>query len=473
MIFLGIVVMLGLILLGCLSRREEGGLLERMAMYLYKKGCIYKIPFLNTHSVQKDLESLHPGQSGMLLQGDYYRQKIRMLLVVLGVGTLLGMLVWAKTAMGGTLTAQGELLRPEQGQGERQVELQAWLEGGEVGRLTVSVPERQLTQQEACELYQEFWKRLKQEALGDNPSWQQVTSSLELLEELEGYPFTVSWRSSDYERIGTSGTVHDPVEPVAVTLTAEIRYLDYLWREELEVVVIPRYLEGTELLVAQAREAYCQAEEEAAARDRITLPSTLGGRPLFWREVREDYSLVLMAMTVCTAAAIFLFQDRDLHQQVLKRREKMKGTYPVVLNKLALYLGAGMTIRGAFQKIALDYHERRNKENGQPLYEEMLYACNQLQAGISESRAYEMWAARTGLQDCARLSAMLVQNLKKGNAALLSRLKEEGDKALQEDLNLRRKKGEEAGTRLLVPMIMMMAIVMVLVMVPAFQSFGV
>ncbi len=98
---------------------------------------------------------------------------------------------------------------------------------------------------------------------------------------------------------------------------------------------------------------------------------------------------------------------------------------------------------------------------------------NQLQAGISESRAYEMWAARTGLQDCARLSAMLAQNLKKGNAALLSRLKEEGDKALQEDLNLRRKKGEEAGTRLLVPMIMMMAIVMVLVMIPALQRFGV
>ena len=182
---------------------------------------------------------------------------------------------------------------------------------------------------------------------------------------------------------------------------------------------------------------------------------------------------MLMLMTVCTAAAIFLFQDRDLHRQVLGRREKMKGNYPVVLNKLTLYLGAGMTIRGAFQKIALDYHKRRNGENELPLYEEMLYACNQLQAGISESRAYEMWAARTGLQDCARLSAMLVQNLKKGNAALLSRLKEEGDKALQEELNLRRKKGEEAGTRLLVPMIMMMAIVMVLVMVPAFQSFGV
>lgn len=182
--------------------------------------------------------------------------------------------------------------------------------------------------------------------------------------------------------------------------------------------------------------------------------------------------MVLMLMTVCTSVAIFLFRDRDLHRQVLLRRERMKETYPVVVSKLTLYLGAGMTIRGAFRKIALDYSNRQDGEKEQPLYEEMLYACNQLQAGISESRTYEMWAARTGLQDCARLSAMLAQNLKKGNAALLSRLKEEGDKALQEELNLRRKKGEEAGTRLLIPMIMMMAIVMVLVMIPAFQSFG-
>lgn len=473
MLLIGIAVMLGFVLLGCMSRRETGSLPDRMAVYLYKKGCIYRIPFLNAHSVQRDLESLHPGQSGMLLQGGYYQRKIRMALLVLGVGTLLGVLVRVKTAMGGTLTAQGELMRPGPGSGGRQVELRTWLESGESGQLTVSVPERRLTQQEAQELYQEFWEELKREALGDNPSWQQVAFPLTLAEELEGYPFAVSWRSSDCERIGTGGTVHNPAEPTAVTLTAEIRYLDYLWKEELEVLVIPRYLEGAELLEAQVREAYCLAEEEAAVLDRISLPSSLGGKRLFWKEIREDYSLVLMLMTICTASAIFLLQDRDLHQQVLRRRERMKGSYPVVLNKFTLYLGAGMTIRGAFQKIALDYHRRRKKEQDQPLYEEMLYACNQLQAGISEGRAYELWAARTGLQDCARLSAMLVQNLKKGNAALLSRLREEGDKALQEDLNLRRKKGEEAGTRLLVPMIMMMAIVMVLVMVPAFQSFGV
>ncbi len=471
MYLIGIVVLAGFALLSCLSRQEEGGFLRRISVYLYKKGCIHKIPLLNAHHVQRDLESLHPGQSGLLLQGDYYIQKLRLLLLVLGVGTLLGVAAHARSDIGGSLTDQGELLRPLTGQGESQVKLRTWLEGKELGDITVTVPERRLTPQEAQELYEEFWELWKRETLGDNSSWQEISHSLTPMEELEGYPFTVSWKSSDYEVLGRSGTVHNPQTSMPVTLTVQSSYLDFCWQEELDLLVVPRSLGEGELLAGQVLDAYCLAEEAAASQDRIPLPEKLEGGKLSWQEVREDHSLLLMLMTAVTAAAVFLFQDRDLHRQVLKRREKMKGNYPVVLNKFILYLGAGMTIRGAFQKIALDYYSRQ-KGAPQPLYEEMVYACNRLQAGISESRVYEMWAARTGLQDCARLSTMLVQNLKKGNAALLPRLREEGDKALQEDLNLRRKKGEEAGTRLLVPMIMMMAIVMVLVMVPAFQGFG-
>jgi len=471
MYLIGMAVGAGFVLLVCLSRHEEGNPLRRISIYLYKKGCIHRIPLLNAHHVQRDLESLYPGQSGLLLQGEYYIKKLQLLLVVLCVGVLLGVLVHARSDMEGSLTDEGELLRPLPGQGERQVKLRAWLEGEELGDFTVTVPERTLTGQETLELYEEFWETWKREALGDNPSWQEIYTPLALAEELEGYPFTVYWRSSDYEALSRSGAVHASQAAVPVTLTVESSYQDFRWQEELELLVVPRPMEETELLVEQALDAYRLAEGTAASRDRIPLPQEIKEGRLAWREVKEDYSLLLLLMTVVTAAAVFLFQDRDLRRQVLCRREQMKENYPVVLNKFTLYLGAGMTIRGAFQKIALDYHNR-HKGEPQPLYEEMLYACNRLQAGISEGQTYELWAARTGLQDCARLSAMLAQNLKKGNAALLTRLREEGDKALQEDLNLRRKKGEEAGTRLLVPMIMMMAIVMVLVMVPAFQSFG-
>lgn len=88
-------------------------------MYLYKKGCIHKVPMLNAHHVQRDLESLHPGQSGLLLQGDYYIRKLQLLLLVLCAGTLLGVMAHAKADREGSLTGAGELLRPLPGQGEK------------------------------------------------------------------------------------------------------------------------------------------------------------------------------------------------------------------------------------------------------------------------------------------------------------------------------------------------------------------
>ena len=63
-----------------------------------------------------------------------------------------------------------------------------------------------------------------------------------------------------------------------------------------------------------------------------------------------------------------------------------------------------------------------------------------------------------------------MQNLKRGNSALLERLREEADKAWEEQLQQGRRMGEEAGTKLLVPMVMMLAVVMVMIMVPAFSA---
>ena len=84
--------------------------------------------------------------------------------------------------------------------------------------------------------------------------------------------------------------------------------------------------------------------------------------------------------------------------------------------------------------------------------------------------AYEHFGRRTGLQEYIRLSMLLNQNLKKGNSTLLSRLREEADKVLGERLRNSKRLGEEAGTKLLFPMVAMLAVVMIIIMVPAFGS---
>ncbi len=102
--------------------------------------------------------------------------------------------------------------------------------------------------------------------------------------------------------------------------------------------------------------------------------------------------------------------------------------------------------------------------------EEVLYTCRELQAGVAEGAAYEHFGKRTGLREYIRLASLLGQNLKRGSSTLLERLRQEAEKSSEESLLRARKLGEEAGTRLLVPMVLMLAIVMVMIMIPAFGT---
>jgi pilus assembly protein TadC len=129
-----------------------------------------------------------------------------------------------------------------------------------------------------------------------------------------------------------------------------------------------------------------------------------------------------------------------------------------------------MTVRRAWEKMAYDY---QNNSNGQVryVYEEMLKTCSELQSGISERDAYERFGKRCNTKEYIKLSSLLAQNVKKGSKDIIRLLEQEASAAFFEHKNLARKKGEEAGTKLLIPMIMMLAVVMVIVLFPAMTSF--
>ncbi len=69
--------------------------------------------------------------------------------------------------------------------------------------------------------------------------------------------------------------------------------------------------------------------------------------------------------------------------------------------------------------------------------------------------------------------SLLAQNVKrkKGTRDILNLLAEEELAALQMKRELARKKGEEAGTRLLFPMILQLGVVMIIVIAPALMGF--
>ena len=79
---------------------------------------------------------------------------------------------------------------------------------------------------------------------------------------------------------------------------------------------------------------------------------------------------------------------------------------------------------------------------------------------------------RCKLQPYLKLSSVLEQNRKAGTKNLRAILRTEMEDAFEMRKNLARRMGEEAGTKLLAPLFLMLGIVMVMIMAPAMMTMG-
>ena len=117
-----------------------------------------------------------------------------------------------------------------------------------------------------------------------------------------------------------------------------------------------------------------------------------------------------------------------------------------------------MTIKGVWERITADYVKQTGRQQAKRryVYEEMLFTCREMEGGMSQREAYDRFGRRCGLQSYMRFGSLLIQNLRKGTGGLAGQLQLEAVSAM------------EAGTKLLLPMGMMLLIVIVILVVPAF-----
>ena len=445
--------------------------LNQLAQRLYS--FLYGFGYLVRPAVRKDLEYLYPGESQERLCNSYYVKKIEKSLTIFLAGCVLAVLLAVK-ATGERKLEQGNVLRRENVLGDsKSVTVEAAF-GGRKEQFEIWMDPQRLSYEEAEILCREFCEKLPILVLGENTSTNEVQGNLKLQEQYEGYPFLVEWRSGEIDCVTSGGVVRPGEQDREVLLTACINYGEQEWRQELTVRVPAETLTPKERQYRELKQQLIDAEEHTREEEYLVLPESIQGNAVKWRRVVEDYSLVLWAGALIVSGLVFVLGDRDLHARLEQQRKQMKREYPDIVHKLALYLGAGMTVQGAFQKIALDYEQYKAAGGirSSPVCEQMLHTWRELKSGVSESVAYERFGRRTGLQEYIRLSTLMAQNLKKGSSSLLERLREEADKALAERLQSGKRLGEEASTKLLVPMVMMLAVVMIMVILPAFSSMG-
>ena len=96
----------------------------------------------------------------------------------------------------------------------------------------------------------------------------------------------------------------------------------------------------------------------------------------------------------------------------------------------------------------------------------------QMENGTAEGAAYRDFGRRCRLQPYLKLSSILEQNRKTGTKNLRELLHREVVDAFELRKNLARRLGEEAGTKLLAPLLLLLFVVMIFIMVPAMMTMG-
>jgi len=182
---------------------------------------------------------------------------------------------------------------------------------------------------------------------------------------------------------------------------------------------------------------------------------------------------LLFLLVPASVLGVFFGQDMELYKQCKLRNRELLWEYPEFVSKLQLLLCSGMSIRSAFFKIGKEYQKNLQK-GGKKRYvnEELLLALRKMENGMSETEALEFFGRRCHLFCYKKMVSLIQQNLKRGTDGLRETLMKETKAAFEERKQAARRLGEEAGTKLLFPMMLMLGIVMVIIMIPAFISFG-
>lgn len=368
------------------------------------------------------------------------------------------------------------LLRKTYGEGDTIAELKVSADDRKASEsIEVSVSERAYTEEEIQDVFDKSIRKMEKWILGRNEKPDRVEEDLKLITEIPGEPIDVSWEIDRYDVMNIYGELNEEgldESGTPVTLRAVLTYREREASQalyECTVMLYPKVYTAKEAFVKEIQKKIEERDEETRSKAVLKLPENVSGKAVHFYPVMETRGGVLLAMAALIPVLNIALKKQNMEKAKEEKRRQMRLDYPEIVSKLTLLLGAGMTVKRAWRKIAEDAR-KKEKSYVRFAYEEMRYTCREMESGVMESESYERFGKRCGLQEYIRLGALLSQNLRKGTKGLSQLLRMESTQAFEERKALAKRTGEEAGTKLLMPMFLMLGEVLIIVIVPAFLS---
>lgn len=398
----------------------------------------------------------------------------RKIALVMVSALLLGMYLDFKDT--GALQDDNCITRQETGEGEEELRLLLNAEDVlEDYSYTLTV-EEELPDKETVEKYlQQAKEEIDEGFCDEGEHLSHVTGGVHIADNYVNGLVQAEWLFDNYDVMETDGTSIDeavPQEGIVVETEARLSCYETQESYHFSFMLFPKEKTKSEQLLADIQ-ADIGSQLAKVGEKSLILPLEMDGIHLTWSQQRTHYSLKILVLEFVVMVGLLLARKEEQKKERKRRQEQMQLDYPEIVSKILILCGAGMSVKQAWNKISASYLDRRKKDKRQKryAYEEMLRTNREMLDGVSERIAIQKFGEHAGLSSYHRFSRLLVENMQKGAKGMDVQLCREADDAFEERKNIARKLGEEAGTKMLFPMMIMLSVVMAVIMVPAIMSF--
>ncbi len=292
-------------------------------------------------------------------------------------------------------------------------------------------------------------------------------SDLELPTETEDGLIRVSWSSDTPEIMDAYGRLMKENlkdVPVNVKLTATATYEDFETEKEINVTVEKRRLSDAEEKFQTCREMLQALEEESRNEESMELPEELAEVSIARKETGQNLPVKAFLAGIMFGGCFLYVSWYRIKNDQCNRDRLLYKEYPGFVNRISLFLAAGMTVKQAFVRLGND------EALCETLKREIKYTMNQIETGMHEARAYEVLGDRIALPLYKKLLSHVSQNLQLGTKHLSELMEREVEDSLTEQREQIKKKGEEASSKLLFPMALLLLVTMLTVVFPAIYA---
>ena len=472
------------------------------------------------HSLRRTLEkTLRPYLQKLRQQAQATPAGIRkQMLLCISASLLLTILVFFLGLQDGVLKEGFRLPRSGYGGSKQYITLEvSGLTEDTSVPLDITVSPKRYTEEEANAVFREIYDQLEELVVAEGESFANLQHDLRLMTKLPKYGVQLSWdfypeldpalaagsvtpdEARAYYRkyrhlMDSDGTLHNETLAPGTVVTGylslimstdivptgtdgETKYLKTQYHSapyRIYVGIVPRALSRYESLLLQLQQAITTEDEGSLGENMLSLPTEIDGHRIYYSEHEDRSYLLLPLLGVIAAMAIYMRQGQARRTEKKQREALLMLDYSELVSKLMVYIGAGLTVRNALETISQHFDAliARGIKEDRPLYQELRTMVIQFRRNMPESEIYLSFGRRVNLKPYTKLVSLIEQNRMNGARNLRAMLELEMEDAFEQRKTTARRLGEEAGTKLLLPLFIMLGIVMIIVIVPAMSALG-